>query len=40
MNDYALLDSGGGAKLERFGDVVLARPGAHAVWQPERPAVW
>ncbi len=40
MNDYALLDSGDGAKLERFGDVVLARPCAQAVWRPQRPALW
>ena len=37
---YALLDSGGGAKLERFGAVTLARPCAQAVWQPQRPALW
>lgn len=40
MNGYELLDSGNGAKLERFGDVVLARPCAQAVWQPQRPALW
>lgn len=33
-NDYELLDSGDGRKLERFGDVVLARPCAQAVWRP------
>jgi 23S rRNA (cytosine1962-C5)-methyltransferase len=30
--DYALLDSGGGRKLERFGRVVLDRPDAQALW--------
>ena len=40
MNGYELLDSGNGAKLERFGEVVLARPCAQAVWQPQRPACW
>ncbi len=40
MNGYELLDSGNGAKLERFGDVILARPCAQAVWQPQRPALW
>ena len=40
MNGYELLDSGNGAKLERFGEVVLARPCAQAVWQPQRPARW
>jgi len=37
---YALLDSGGGAKLERFGSLTLARPCAQAVWQPQHPALW
>ncbi len=40
MNDYELLDSGNGAKLERFGDLVLDRPCAQAVWQKQRPALW
>ena len=35
--DYALLDSGGFQKLERFGPVVLSRPCAQAVWQPALP---
>lgn len=38
---YALLDSGDGRKLERFGDVVLDRPEAQALWQPGLPrAAW
>lgn len=40
MNGYELLDSGNGAKLERFGEIVLARPCAQAVWQPQRSARW
>ncbi|EKE07920.1 MAG: hypothetical protein ACD_17C00452G0001 [uncultured bacterium] len=32
MNDYQLLDSGGGQKLERFGSYVLERPCTQAVW--------
>jgi 23S rRNA (cytosine1962-C5)-methyltransferase len=32
--DYELLDSGMGRKLERFGNVILARPCAQAIWQP------
>ncbi len=39
-SDYELLDSGGFQKLERFGDIVLARPCAQAVWRPSRPAAW
>lgn len=38
QNDYELLDSGHGRKLERFGAVVLARPCASAVWAPTLPA--
>jgi 23S rRNA (cytosine1962-C5)-methyltransferase len=41
MNDgYELLDSGNGAKLERFGDIVLDRPCAQAVWQSRNPEQW
>jgi len=32
--DYALLDSGGGRKLERFGSRVLDRPDSQALWTP------
>lgn len=35
--DYALLDSGAGRKLERFGPVTLVRPEAQAAWQPALP---
>ncbi len=31
---YALLDSGAGRKLERFGTIVVDRPEAQALWQP------
>lgn len=31
---YALLDSGAGRKLERFGKIILDRPEAQALWQP------
>ena len=34
--DYELLDSGEGAKLEKFGDVVLDRPEASAVWDRKK----
>lgn len=36
-DDYALLDSGDGQKLERFGPYVLARPCSQAVWKPALP---
>ena len=31
---HALLDSGAGEKLERFGEVVLRRPDPQALWRP------
>jgi 23S rRNA (cytosine1962-C5)-methyltransferase len=40
MNEYELLDSGHGRKLERFGKVTLDRPCAQAVWNPSQPALW
>ena len=40
MNDYTLLDSGNGRKLERFGKVTLDRPCAQAVWAPAHPQRW
>ncbi|KAF0111638.1 MAG: hypothetical protein FD147_819 [Chloroflexi bacterium] len=35
--DYSLLDSGGGFKLEQFGGARLMRPEPEAVWQPALP---
>ncbi|MEL6257621.1 MAG: class I SAM-dependent methyltransferase, partial [Pseudomonadota bacterium] len=35
--DYALLDSGHGRKLERFGQVVVDRPDPQAFWTPATP---
>ena len=32
--DYALLDSGAGRKLERFGGIVVDRPEPQALWSP------
>lgn len=40
MEGYELLDSGHGRKLERFGDIVLERPCAQAVWAPQHPQRW
>lgn len=36
--DYALLDSGHGRKLERFGPFTLVRPEAQAIWSPALPS--
>jgi 23S rRNA (cytosine1962-C5)-methyltransferase len=38
--DYALVDSGGGRKLERFGTIMVDRPEPQALWQRRRPAHW
>lgn len=38
--DYELLDSGDGMKLERFGTIVLARPETQALWKKEHPELW
>ena len=35
-HDYALLDSGGGRKLERYGAYRIVRPEAQAMWTPRR----
>ncbi len=35
--DYALLDSGNGLKLERFGPYTFVRPEAQAMWSPTLP---
>ena len=41
MDDYELIDSGDGRKLERFGAYVLARPCSQAMWRPAKsPAEW
>ncbi|MDR2912147.1 MAG: class I SAM-dependent methyltransferase [Alistipes sp.] len=37
LADYELIDCGGGAKLERFGDRVVARPEPQALWQRSLP---
>jgi len=39
-NDYELLDSGEGRKLERFGEVVLTRPCDQAFWEKQDAAMW
>ena len=34
IDDYELIDSGDGRKLERFGKYLLARPCSQAMWRP------
>lgn len=39
--EYELLDSGNGKKLERYGEIVLARPDPQALWSPLKDrSVW
>src|SRR5689334_8930578 len=39
--DYALLDSGNGRKLERYGRFTVDRPEPQAMWRPVlEPGVW
>ena len=41
QDDYALIDSGEGRKLERFGRYLLSRPAGQALWRPQQPdSVW
>ena len=41
FSGYALLDSGAGRKLERFGNIIVNRPEAQALWSPRlSPAEW
>jgi len=39
-NEYELLDSGEGQKLERFGDIILSRPCDQAFWEKQKPDLW
>ena len=39
-NEYELLDSGAGQKLERFGGVILSRPCGQASWDKQTPEIW
>jgi 23S rRNA (cytosine1962-C5)-methyltransferase len=39
-DDYELLDSGEGRKLERFGPVITDRPDPQAIWNKNSPDLW
>jgi 23S rRNA (cytosine1962-C5)-methyltransferase len=39
-SDYALLDSGAGRKLERYGPHTVVRPEPQCFWQPRDPAAF
>jgi 23S rRNA (cytosine1962-C5)-methyltransferase len=38
FDDYELVDSGGGEKLERYGPIVVRRPDPQALWRPRADA--
>ncbi len=38
--DYELLDTGEGMKLERWGQIILARPDPQVIWPKSRPESW
>lgn len=38
--DYELLDSGEGRKLERFGEFILDRPDPQIIWKKTNEALW
>ncbi|ESQ93162.1 SAM-dependent methyltransferase [Asticcacaulis benevestitus DSM 16100 = ATCC BAA-896] len=38
--DYALVDSGDGKKLERYGDYLVIRPEPQCWWAPKYPQLW
>ncbi|TAD89041.1 MAG: class I SAM-dependent rRNA methyltransferase [Alphaproteobacteria bacterium] len=40
FEDYRLIDSGGGRKLERYGAILIDRPEPQAMWRPSHPNRW
>lgn len=40
LKDYQVLDTGDGMKLERWGDITLARPDPQTIWPKQRPELW
>jgi 23S rRNA (cytosine1962-C5)-methyltransferase len=39
-SDYALIDSGDGRKLERYGRHTVIRPEPQCMWKPRSPELW
>lgn len=40
IQDYKILDTGDGMKLETWGDYMLARPDPQVIWEKEKPQLW
>lgn len=38
--DFEVIDTGDGQKLERWGDILLARPDPQVIWPKARPDSW
>ncbi len=38
--DYAVLDTGGGEKLENVGGILLQRPDPQVIWERSNPKLW
>jgi 23S rRNA (cytosine1962-C5)-methyltransferase len=38
--DFKLLDTGDGYRLEKWGDIVLARPDPQIIWEKSAPELW
>lgn len=38
--DFEVLDTSGGEKLERWGDVTLVRPDPQVIWNTPRSDAW
>ncbi len=40
LNEYTILDTGDGEKLENVGGVILQRPDPQVIWEKSQPALW
>lgn len=40
FTEYAVLDTGGGEKLEDIGGIILQRPDPQVIWERQRPDIW
>ena len=38
--DYELLDTAGGERLERWGDILLIRPDPQIIWEGDKGGLW
>ena len=40
FDEYTVLDTGGGEKLENVGGMILQRPDPQVIWDKTNPAIW